>query len=214
MGGGGHGHDTQVRVLHGPQLALQQDGFSVFHSLVQEGHGVTHIGLDDLAHLQQVLEELVCVDAGLVIHVLEENVFDLDSVVEMLFQAGLVEQIADLDADLGVLVGVEGGDAALGGAEGMAAQALLFVGVLEDVIGHEQLGPLRDDQVGGGYPGVQQAGQFIGELADVQGDPVADDVGDVRVEHARRQGVQGEAAIIIDDGVPRIGAALEADDDV
>ena len=96
----------------------------------------------------------------------------------------------------------------------MAAQALLFVGVLEDVIGHEQLGPLRDDQVGGGYPGVQQAGQFIGELADVQGDPVADDVGDVRVEHARRQGVQGEAAIIIDDGVPRIGAALEADDDV
>ena len=101
---------------------------------MQEGHGITHIGLDDLAHLQQVLEELVCVDAGLVIHVLEENVFDLDSVVEMLFQAGLVEQIADLDADLGVLVGVEGGDAALGGAEGMAAQALLFVGVLEDVI--------------------------------------------------------------------------------
>ena len=69
-------------------------------------------------------------------------------------------------------------------------------------------------RLGAGTPGVQQAGQFIGELADVQGDPVADDVGDVRVEHARGQGVQGEAAIIIDDGVPRIGAALEADDDV
>ena len=71
-------------------------------------------------------------------------------------------------------------------------------------------------RLGAGTPGVRDrlVSSSAMSLADVQGDPVADDVGDVRVEHARRQGVQGEAAIVIDDGVPRIGAALEADDDV
>ena len=126
----------------------------------------------------------------------------------------LLEEVADLDADLGVLVRVEGGDAALGGAEGVAAQAGFLIGVLEDVIGQQELGPLRHDQVGGGDPGLLQGGELLRQLVDVQGHAVADDVGDVPIEHPGGQGVQGKAAVVVDDGVPCIGAPLEADHDV
>ena len=87
---------------------------------------------------------------GLVVQVLEQHIFQGDGGGQALPQPVLVEQVADLDADLGVFVRVEGGDAALGGAKGLAAQALLLVAVLETVVGHQDLGPLRDDQVGGG----------------------------------------------------------------
>ena len=156
MGGGGHGHDAQVGVLHGPQLPLQEDGFVLLAGLVEEGHGVPHIGADDLPQRQQLGEELFPVHRRLVVHGLEEDVLDLHRAGQVLPQAVLLEEVADLDADLGVLVRVEGGDAALGGAEGVAAQAGLLIGVLEDVIGQQELGPLRHDQVGGGDPGLLQ----------------------------------------------------------
>ena len=69
--------------------------------------------------------------------------------------------------------------------------------------------------LGAGTPGVSRCCQLSSaSLRDVQGDAVADDIGDMGVENARGEGVQGKAAIVIDDGVPRVGAALEADDDV
>ena len=148
------------------------------------------------------------------VQVLEQDVLDGQRGGEPLHQAVLVEQVADLNADLSILVGVEGRNAALGRAEGLASQPLLLIGILERMVGHEQLGPLRDDEVGGGNALVGDGAQLVHQLADVQRHAVADDVGDVGIERAGRQGVQGEAAAVIDDGVAGIGAALEADDDV
>ena len=181
---------------------------------MEEGDPIPHIGADDLPQSQQLLEEGVGVHRGLLVHGLEENVFDGYGVGELFPQPVLVKQVADLDADLGILVRVEGGNAALGGAKGVAPQTFLLIGILENVIGHEQLGPLGDDQVGGGYPGLDQTGELVGQLLDVQGHAVADDIGDVGVEHARGQGVQGKAAMVVDDGVAGVGPALEPDDDV
>ena len=69
-------------------------------------------------------------------------------------------------------------------------------------------------RLGAGTPLSGQGLQLVDQLADVQGHAVADDVGDVGIEDAGGEDVQGEPAIVIDDGVARVGAALEADDHV
>ena len=214
VGGGGHGEDAQIGVLHGAQLTLQQDGLALLQSLVDKAHGVAHIGTDLLPQGDELVKQLVHAEGGLVVQVLEENVLQGDGGLQTLPQALLVKQVAHLHADLGVLVGVEGGNAALGGTKGTAGQTLLLIGVLEHVIGHEDLTALRDDEVGGGDALVGDGLQLVHQLADVQGHAVADDVGDVGVEGAGGEDVKGKAAVIVDDGVARVGSALKADDHV
>ena len=214
VGGGGHGEDAQVGVLHRAQLALQQDGLVLGQGLVDKGDHVAHIGAQLLPQGQQLVHQLVHIQGGLVVQVLEQHVLQGDGGGETLPQPVLVEQVAHLDADLGVFVGIEGGDAALGGAEGLAGQALLLIAVLQDVIGHQQLSPLGHDQVGGGYALVGDGLQFGHQLGGIQGHAVADDVGDVGIKSAGGEDVQSKAAIIVDDGVARVGSALKADDHV
>ena len=55
---------------------------------------------------------------------------------------------------------------------------------------------------------------LLGEGADVERDARADHVRHGRVEAAGRQQVQREAALVVDDRVARVGAALEADHEV
>ena len=181
---------------------------------MDKAHRVPHIGADLLPQGEELLHELVHAQGGLVVQVLKEHVLDGQGGLQTLPQPVLVEEVAHLNADLGVLVRIEGGDAALGGAEGLAAQALLLIGVLEHVVGHENLGPLGDDQVGGGHSLIGEGVELVHQLADVQSQAVADDVGDMGVKHAGRERMQGEAALIVDDGVAGVGAALIADDHV
>ena len=82
------------------------------------------------------------------------------------------------------------------------------------MVRHEDLGPLRDDQVGGGHSLLGEGVELVHQLADVQRQAVADDVGDMGVKHAGRERMQGETALIVDDGVAGVGAALIADDHV
>ena len=175
---------------------------------------VAHIRAQLLPQSQQLVHQLVHIQGGLVVQVLEQHVLQGDGGGETLPQPVLVEQVAHLDADLGIFVGIEGGDAAFGGAEGLAGQALLLIAVLQDVIGHQQLSPLGHDQVGGGYALVGDGLQFGHQLGGIQGHAVADDVGDVGIKSAGGEDVQSKAAIIIDDGVARVGSALKADDHV
>ena len=181
---------------------------------MHEGDGVAHIGADELAVLQQLLVQRLTVDRGLVIEVLKDDVLHLDRSKQAGAQPFLVVKIRHLHADLGVLVGIEGGDAGLGGTEGLAAQALLLVGVLKCVIGHQDLRPFGDDEVRGGNALIGDALQLIDQLHNIQRHTVADDVGDVGIENAGRQNVQREAAIVVDDGVTRVCTALETDDNV
>ena len=68
--------------------------------------------------------------------------------------------------------------------------------------------------MGMGHAPLLQALQLFEQHRDVQGHAVADDVGDMAVKHAGRQSVQGKLAVVVDDGVAGVGAALEPDDDI
>ena len=172
------------------------------------------IGTDLLAAADEILVDLVGVDGGLVVEVLEQHVLQLDGGVEPGAEPVLVKQVAHLNAGLGVFVGIEGGDAALGGAEGLAAKALLLVGVLKHVVGHQELCPLGNDEVGGGDALIGDALELLDQLFHIQRHAVADDVGDVRVESTGGEDVEREAPVVVDDGVTGVRTALKADDDV
>src|SRR5699024_12563979 len=63
----------------------------------------------------------------ILVEVGEEHILEGADLLQPLFEDSLVEELVELNADLGIFIRVEGGDAGTGGAEGTACQALLLV---------------------------------------------------------------------------------------
>ena len=123
-----------------------------------------------------------------------------------------VQQFTGQDRLLLVLVGIEGGDALLGGAVLLVLQALLLQGVQLPVPGQQQTGPLADQQVLGGdvHAALADGVDLLEQILAVQGHAVAQDVHDTGAENAGGQQMQGELALFVDDSVPGVAAALIA----
>ena len=204
-----------VHVLHGAELAFEQDLLALFERLVQVQRGVCHVRADHLAVLEQGLEDLFRHECGLVIQVLDQGVLDDADVLYAFAQCLLIhEQLFDLEADLGVFVAVAGRDAALGGAERLACEACFFVAVQQDVIRHDDVRSVGDEQLRFGHALLHEAVDLFDQLRDVERDAVAQHAGGPLGEDARGEHVQGEFAVLVLDGVAGVAAALKTDDDI
>ena len=121
------------------------------------------------------------------IEIHQENVFFDADVRDLLGEHRLVlEELVDLEADLGVFVGIERSYARLGGAEGLAGKALLFELVEQDVIRHHDLAAVRDHQLRRGNPLRRDVLDLFKEDRDIECDAVADDVHHVLMKCAGR----------------------------
>src|SRR5205814_116349 len=112
------------------------------------------------------------------------------------------------------LVGVGGADAAPGGAEAIVSSRLFLELVEERVVAHDHVRPLADDQVRGIDSSLFELADLFQKDDRVDDHAVADDAGAVRVEDARRDELELELAVLGDDGVAGVVAALGADDHV
>ena len=97
---------------------------------------------------------------------------------------GVIIEFVDLEADFGIFVGIEGRNTALGGAEGIFAQALLLVAVKGDMVRHDDLRTVGNNDVRLGNAAVFQLLHFLDEVFYAECNAVADDVDDVLMEHA------------------------------
>lgn len=104
----------------------------------------------------------------------------------ILEHGGIVVQLTDLEADLCEFVRIEGGDARFGGAELTVGKAGLLVGIKQNVVGHDDLRTVGDEHTGRGYAALLQGVHLPDKILHTEGYAVADDVGHVAVEHARR----------------------------
>ena len=72
-------------------------------------------------------QQFLRVDQRLVIQMLQKNILHLADTFRFLRQQFLIEQFTYLEADLCVFIGVERGDAGLGGPKGPASQPFLLI---------------------------------------------------------------------------------------
>ncbi len=124
-----------------------------------------------------------------------------------------VEQVLHPDAEPGDLVAVGGPDAAAGGADLGLAEVALGDLIDGNVVRHDQVRVMGDQQPAGVDPALVQPAQFGQQHTRIDDDPVADDVRDARREDPRRDQVQGELLPVRQHhGVPGVVAALIPDD--
>ena len=144
------------------------------------------------------------------------DVLPLDDVAELFIEAVHVEKILHAQRLLHVLVGIDGSNAAAGGAELLVGKALLLHNVLKLMVG-------QADNRAGAYLEVvrrdadarlAELGALIIKMLKVDNDAVADDVDGRLAQDAGGQEVENELALLIDDGVTGVVAALITADDV
>ena len=216
VGGGGVGHDAIIQIPQGAQLGFVKEALALLLGLTQDLGGIADKGLQLFAIIIQPghqilqLDRLRAVDAG------EGQVFPLQQLGGVGFQGLPIEQLAGQEGLFLILIGIEGGDALLGGAIGMILQAGFLQAVQLAMPGQQQGGPIADAQV------IRRQGDALGadllhldpEVFQIQGHAVAQDVQDALPEDAGGQEMEGEFAIFVDDGMAGVAAALVADDDV
>ena len=108
------------------------------------------------------------------------------------------------------LVDVGRTDAAAGGPQLRLAPFTLFELVDQDVVRHDQVRPVGDEQVAALEAGGDQAVQLVDQGRRVDHHPVAQQVAGRRVEDPRRDQVQLEVPVRVDHGVARVVAAAVA----
>ena len=147
------------------------------------------------------------------VEVREKQVLDLHHALQLLVRVILVHEFADLETDFGILIGIKRCDAGLRGAERRPFQPLFFIHVEKNMIRHDDLHTVGDQNVR--LCAFRLDGfEFVKELFDIQCDAVPDDIGDIRVEYPRRHLVERGLPVLIDDGMPGVGTALEPNDDI
>ena len=127
-----------------------------------------------------------------------------------------IQQLAGKNGFLGKLIRVEGGNALLGGAELLVGQSCLFQTVQLPMPGQQQGGPVTDHQIlrSDGHALGGDLLDFLPEIFRVQGNAVAQNVHDTLPEDTGGQQVQGKLAVLIDNGMTGVAAALITYDDV
>src|SRR5437868_774058 len=124
-----------------------------------------------------------------------------------------VKEFADTDAGgASDLVGVAGADAPAGGADGRAGAEDFFL----DVVREDEVGMIADGEVMVADPdtGRAQRVDLFEKPHRVYDDAVANDGTHVRRQDARREKRQLVGLAIANNGVPRVGATVVADDDM
>ena len=145
-------------------------------------------------------------------HHLQQPVGPLHPVAQQRAGALQMPEVGDPDAAAAVLVLVRRADAPPGGAELLA---LLAGGVEQLVIGQDQMGAVGDEDPALGVDApLGELVQLAEEGLGIEHDAVAHDAGDPRVEDAGRDLPEDELGLADDDGVPGVGAALVAHDQV
>ncbi len=202
--------EVEVRGLR----ALEQHGTAGLERLVHEVHGVVDHRREARHHRQVLLADLVGVEREPVVDLGQHAVLLAQREVELLAEDLGVEEVLHAQAHAQRLVGVGGADAALGGAELVLAEEPLGDAVELLVVRHDQVRVARQLHARGVDALALEHVELVDEHRGVDDHAVADDGGDVRVEHAARHQLQREHLVADDDAVARVVTTLVANDEV
>ncbi len=144
----------------------------------------------------------------------QDGVLLLQDHLELLTEDLGVEEVLDTEPDAGRLVRVGGADAPAGRTQCVLAEVALGDPVELGVVRHDQVGVATHHHAAGVDALGRQRVELGEEDAGVHHHAVADDRGDVGIEDAARDELEGEGHAVDHDGVAGVVAALVADDHV
>ena len=127
-----------------------------------------------------------------------------------------MQQIAHAKRFFHIFVGIDRRDTASGGTEFFVCQSVLFQNVTHLVIRHADRRAVTDDQMLRRDLNALVAQHFnlVEKMLEVDDHARPHHVDGLVTQNARRQQVQNELALFVDDSMPGVVAALIADDDI
>ena len=172
--------------------------------------GVVEMLSEPLAPARGRLDERGEVERGGA-HRAEEQVLVGQQALEARPQDTAIEQVLHAQPDAPCSIGVRRPDAPARGADLRPVEPRLVGPVQGHVVGHDHVGAAADADPRDVDPAGRQHVQLADQGLGIDDDPVPDDRGDVRVEHARWDEVELEDLVALDHRVAGVVAALVAD---
>ena len=183
------------------------------HRLSQRELGVGDPVLEAVGLLQHLVDDAAAVQRPPVVDLDQDLVLDVERGLDLLREDRRVEQVLHAHAQPRDLVPVGGADAPPGGADLGLAEVALGDPVDGDVVRHDQVRVVRDEQPARVDAALVEARELGEQHPRVDDDAVADDVRDPRREDPGRDQVQREGLPVRQHhGVARVVAALVAHD--
>ncbi|CDD61063.1 putative uncharacterized protein [Clostridium sp. CAG:505] len=150
------------------------------------------------------------------INVFNNQIFVFQNMFQCVMVNGGVFQITHTQTFFHVLITVNGRDAAASGAVFCVAQTIFFQTVQHNVIRHADDCFITDFQIFrcDGYTSFPQTGDFVVQVFQVDNHTVAHDIDYVTAQNAGRQQIQYKFALIVDNRMSCVIAALITADDI
>ena len=149
-----------------------------------------------------------------VVQIHEERILDRKDMVDPVIQDVVIEQLADLEPDLCILIREKWSNPGLGGSEGLSPQTFLLTLVEQDVVAHHDLCPVRNQQLRCRHALRRDVLNLLHHERNVKRNTISKHIGDLRMADPARQRVKSELSILVHNRVTGVRAALIADNDI
>src|SRR6266571_2388575 len=207
------GIDAPVEIAHRAELTFEKNPRVLRERRLHEGKRVD----DAIAELRRGGEDTVRDFVGIersVAEALEYRVLDLELAPHARAEALWVLDLVHLDAVAADLVGVRRPHAHTGRAELLASALALVESVERDVPRQEEMRAVAHTQVRGGDTAALEIGELAAEEREVDDASGTEHAERIGIEDSARNEMKLEGAVLIDDCVPGVVAALDSDDDI
>ena len=114
---------------------------------------------------------------------LKKNILCLANACQLLFQTFIIKELVYLEADLRIFIRIERCDTGFGGTERLAAQTLLLILIEQNMIWHNHLCSVRDQDLRCRYTFAYNFIVFLEKYRDIKSNTVADNACGVSVEY-------------------------------
>ena len=134
--------------------------------------------------------------------------------VDPVIQDVVIEQLADLEPDLCVLIREKWSNPGLGGSEGLSSKTFLLALVKQDVVAHHDLRPVGNQQLRCRHALRRDVLNLLHHERNIERNAISKYIGNFRMADPARQRMESKLSILVYNRVAGVRAALIADNNI
>ena len=211
IGGSDEGVTPMIEIQQRPLGAFEEHVLAAGEGALHQPRGVIEMGAEAFAPRRRHLDQRVDFE-GRTTHPLEQEVLVGQRTADPFAQDRRVEEVFHAEANPPGPIAVRRSNAAPGRANLRVAEPRLVADVQGHVVRHDHVRAAAHPDAGDIDAARGEHVQLVDQGDRIDHHAVADDRGDVRVEHARWRQAKFEDLVALDHGVAGVVATLVADD--